>query len=183
MRWSFVDSRIPTYTERRKKKAGGMMKMKEEREVCWELDERTRASTTCDTNFIYIKLGFSILLESLQCRIWILVIVIDIDYAVVSSRERINPYHATRNIKCYEIQRRQRHFSIVILLQRHARRVMWKKCRTMGSIFIIRAGCSSRKKRHVVRKDNAGDFAIRIKRDDGFTVLEWSFTVELARSV
>lgn len=39
------------------------------------------------------------------------------------------------------------------------------------------------KKRYVVRKDNAGDFAIRIKRDDGFTVLEWSFMVELARSV
>ena len=40
-----------------------------------------------------------------------------------------------------------------------------------------------KKKRYVVRKDNVGDFAIRIKRDDGFTVLEWSFTVELARSV
>lgn len=39
------------------------------------------------------------------------------------------------------------------------------------------------KKRRVLRKDNAEDFAIRIKRDDGFTVLEWSFTVELARSV
>lgn len=42
---------------------------------------------------------------------------------------------------------------------------------------------SEEKKRRVLRKDNAGDSAIRIKRDDGFTVLEWSFTVELARSV
>lgn len=39
------------------------------------------------------------------------------------------------------------------------------------------------KKRRVLRKDNARDFAIRIKRDDEFTVLEWSFTVELACSV
>lgn len=39
------------------------------------------------------------------------------------------------------------------------------------------------RERRVFRKDNAEDFAIGIKRDDGFTVLEWSSTVELAGSV
>lgn len=55
----------------------------------------------------------------------------------------------------------------------------------MRSIFIVQAGWffEEKKKRRVLRKDNAEDFAIRIKRDDGFTVLEWSFTVELAHSV
>lgn len=55
----------------------------------------------------------------------------------------------------------------------------------MRWIFIIsfRAGHPREKKRRVLRKDNAEDLAIRIKRDDGFTMLEWSFTVELADSV
>jgi len=73
----------------------------------------------------------------------------DIDYTVVSSRERINPYHTTRDSKCYEIQHRHRHFSIVISLQvtMTCSECNVKKCRTMRSIFIIRAGCSSRKKK------------------------------------
>lgn len=40
-----------------------------------------------------------------------------------------------------------------------------------------------RKTSHVLREDNAEDFGTRIKCDDGFTVLEWSFTVEVAGSV
>lgn len=40
-----------------------------------------------------------------------------------------------------------------------------------------------REKRRVLRKDNAEDFGTRIKCDDGFTMLEWSFTVEVAGSV
>lgn len=53
----------------------------------------------------------------------------------------------------------------------------------MRSIFIIEPDVLQGKKKCVLRKDNAEDFAIRIKRNDGFTVLEWSFTVELAHSV
>lgn len=54
------------------------------------------------------------------------------------------------------------------------------------SIFIIdrnAVGEERERERRVFRKDNAEDFAIGIKRDDGFTVLEWSSTVELAGSV
>jgi len=204
-----------------------------------ELDERIQVRfTRRDTNFIYAKLGFSILFEFLSWQrwIWILIMVIDIDYSVASSwkevLDRSSSHEYSRNAWQRAFSRQSRSvrlsdssirlilvfsFSLNLSVETNrskeslsaywtalsaesltmlwdapplfnsdvvtTARSAWKKYRTIRSIFIIRVGCSSRKKRRVLRKDNAEDFAIRIKRDDGFTVLEWSFTVELARSV